>query len=350
MKKNAGTYGLIFFLFLTMETQSQEESEDRSLHYGALTQFHFSCAASDSGKTLYGFRVRRIDFRVWQAPTRLFDWSILLGFGDFRFQILEVDANFRLNDFLKLRIGHFAPPAVRSAAPVDDLFKVPIMTFIERPQITLQWKDHCHLHAYRTTGVQIHGKILKEKLYFAFMAGNADGGQFFNTSTKNLFQSNKENGLSLWGRLEYTLSENFVTGLFYNTCNSNTDSSNLERSSFGGHILLRKNKISFMTEFIQGIKHVDDLKTLDYRGWFIEGAYRFGLAEPALRFDCYQPAISSSDDQHVKNYLNYTIGLNIYPAERIKIQVNYIIKNENMEKDFDTLKNDLFYINLQCLL
>jgi hypothetical protein len=341
---------ILIALFISISVLPQDNLKKHKLNYGALAQFHFSYANSDSIENPYGFRIRRIDFKVWQTPTEKFDWSLLLGFGDFYFQILEVDVNFKLNNSLALRIGQFAPPAVRSAAPVDDLFKVPIMTFIERPPITLNWSSFSNLHAYRTLGIQLHGKVLKEKFYYAFMVGNPKGSNFFKASSKNVYHTNQKNGLSLWGRMEYEIGTNFVAGTFYNTGNSTSDTIRFKRNSYGTHILYRKNNISFMTEFIQGENYTDNLKTAYYRGYFIEGGYSIKSIEPAFRFDFYEPLINNYDDFFVRRYNNYTIGLNIFPAKKLKIQINYIFKTEVMKSDCNSIKNDLFYMNLQCLL
>lgn len=338
------------FSFILVYAEAQEVKEKPKINFGAMTQMHFSHTQTDSLENPFGFRIRRVDFRTWSAPTEKFNWSILIGFHDFKFQILEVDVNFKLNNYLDLRIGQFAPPAMRSGAPVDHLFKVPIMTFIERAPITLNWASHSALHAYRTFGVQLHGKLFNDKIYWAAMAGNPVGNNFFFASSKSTNHYNPENGVSLWSRLEYEISKDFVIGGFVNQSDTENDSSSIKRISYGGHILHRKNNLSFMAEFTQGENYIDDFKTRFYRGFFIDGGYRLKNIEPAFRFDIYEPFINSYDEYNVKQYLNYTLGLNYYFSKKIRVQLNYIFKTENMLNDLEQIKNDLFYINLQCLL
>lgn len=337
---------IIWVLF----SSGQKNPEAYQVKCGALTQMHVSYAQSDSNENPYGFRLRRLDFKVWQAPNDKISWSLLMGFSDFKFQILELDFNYKFSKALKLRLGHFAPPAVRSAAPVDNLYKVPIMAFIERPPITILWSDFSNLHAYRTMGVQVHGNFIHEKVYYALMIGNPKGSQFFNASSKTPYNYNSENGLSYWSRIEYQIAPNFVAGCFYNIANSKQDSLTINRTSYGGHILHRINNTYFMFEYIQGENRYNQLKTAHYRGYFGEVSYRYKKIEPAIRFDQYEPNIRAADSFAVRKYNNYTIGLNIYPITKVKIQVNYIFKDEQMNAGIKPLKNNLAYINFQYLL
>jgi hypothetical protein len=133
-----------------------------------------------------------------------------------------------------------------------NLYKVPTMTFIERPAITLHWKNNAALLAYRTTGVQVHGHLFDKKFYYAFILGNPAGADFFNASGKNPVNYNEINGFSYWSRLEHTIAEKFVTGVFYNlsTNTKHINTNGIMHSSWGGHILFKREKLNFMAEYI----------------------------------------------------------------------------------------------------
>jgi len=339
---------LFVIVFIPLITFAQEDN--KKIHWGSMVQMHFSYAQSDSAISPYGFRLRRLDFRVWNQLTDFFDWSILVGFNYFKFQILEVDGNFTINEKVRFRVGQFAPPAMRSGAPVDHMFNVPNMTFIERAPITLYWSSRSGLYAYRTMGAQIHGEILDKKFYYAFMIGNPIGNNFFRASSIKTIQEHEFNGWSYWGRLEYKIKNNFVSGVFANTANYYQDSIMTDKYSYGAHVLFNGKRLNFMTEFVYGMVRTDYQQTVKYYGFFIEGAYRIGVWEPAFRFDLLNPNQNQFDAYQVNQYNNYTLGLNIYPHEKIKIQLNYIFKKENMSNHLDSYHNNLFYINFQYML
>lgn len=344
---------ILVLSLLSNQCLSQESESEPKIKYGILAQMHLSYAQNDSSENPYGFRLRRLDSKIWSSPTEYFEWSVILGFDNFFFRILEADVNFKLSDVIRLRIGQFAPPAVRSGAPVDNLFKVPIMTFIERPTTTLKWANNSALLAYRTFGAQVHGNFANNKMYYAFMVSNPIGSSYFYASSKNTVHVNAHNGLAYWGRLEYQVQENFVIGAFYGNGESKIDTINNIRSSYGAHILYRRNNVAFMSEIILGEYSYDNtiaLTTTNYNGGYIECGYRIKSLEPAFRIDYYTPNKKHPDFFNVKRYCNYTLGLNYHATTKIKIQANYIIKRENMKPGYNQISNDLFYINLQCLL
>lgn len=342
-------WSILLSLIISTSASSQEEKQKHKLNYGILAQMHFSYAQNDSSENPYGFRLRRLDSRIWSAPTDYFNWSIIVGFDDFFFRILEADVNFIVSDGLKFRIGQFAPPAVRSGAPVDHLFKVPTMTFIERPPITLNWASNSALLAYRTFGVQAHGNFLNNKMYYAFMVGNPKGSSYFYASSKNTIHQNAYNGLAYWGRLEYKPVSDFVLGAFFGSSSNQADTLSNTNDSYGGHILYRKHNISFMAEVVSGSYSINS-STIKYNGGYIECGYLVKHFEPAIRVDYYVPNDKRPDPYNVKSYTNYTLGLNYHASEKIKIQVNYIFKNEQMLTGFNHINNNLCYINLQCFL
>lgn len=339
---------LILLFFCIHNLRGQANQKKNKINYGAMSQMHFSYAQSDSNITPYGFRLRRLDVKFWQNTTEKINWGLLLGFGDFRFQILELDINYKIKDFAQIRVGQFAPPAARSGAPVDNLFKVPTMTFIERAPISQQWSSKMNLHAYRTFGLQLHGKVINNKLYYAFMVGNPKGSSFFNASSKNTIHVNDENGISLWGRIEYEFMESFVAGAFYNTAQSNDGFIDIIRESMGTHVLLRKKNWTIMTEYISGRQH-DTIET-KFNGYFFDLAYRINKFEPAIRFDYFTPYKNKHDSYFVNTYTNYTIGINYYATNKIRLQLNYIFKTEQLEPQYDQINNNLAYLNFQFLL
>jgi hypothetical protein len=90
-----------------------QEDISSQVKYGALTQIHLSYAENDSSTNPNGFRLRPIDFKVWKPTDNKISWGLLLGFWDFKFQILEADVDFKIKEEFQIRVGYFFEAAYR---------------------------------------------------------------------------------------------------------------------------------------------------------------------------------------------------------------------------------------------
>lgn len=87
--------------------------------------------------------------------------------------------------------------------------------------------------------------------------------------------------------------------------------------------------------------------TQDRTGWFLMGGYRFANnLEPIYKFESYSSSTSSGEQgtsaDEVDSFCQ-TFGLNYYPNDWTRIQVNYIYSAEDPEE----LKNDALLVQLQ---
>lgn len=342
---------LLLILLLAFLFESKvfgASSDERKIKYAALGHMHFSAAQSDSAYIPYGFRLRRLDIRVWEPHDEGLAWSCLVGFSDFKFKILEADIAYAFSPALKLRLGQFIPPGARSAISMDFRYSATTMPFVERSMVTLNWVGHARLNAYRTFGFLVHGAVMQERLHYALMFSSPDGAHFFYPSNRQVMQENTLNGYGLWGRLEYDIQEDFNVGGFYNT--RSIHGGQEQAYSYGSHLIYRKEGWKVMTEYIAGRVQAPLQIDQHYRGAFIDLSKRWGAIEPALRYDVYSPYSGDVDPLGFECYHNYTFGVNYYISEMLRVQCNYLLKLEQKHAVANFTDNNIFYINLQLFL
>lgn len=341
---------LVILLLTTALLQATDESDriGSDIHYAGLGHIHLSAVQSDSAYTPYGFRLRRLDLRMWESRDVGLEWSVLVGFSDFKFKILEADIGYAISPGLKFRIGQFIPPGARSGISMDFRYSAVTMPFVERSMVTLNWVGHSRLNAYRTFGLLMHGDVLQERLYYALMFATPDGSHFFYPSNRQSTHDNTLNGYALWGRLEYDIQEDFNVGGFFNTRTINSGQE--EAYSYGTHVMYSKDGLRLMSEYIAGQVTPFAGAKQTYHGAFAEVSKRWESLEPALRYDYYSPYNGSADPMGITSYHNFTTGINYYATDVIRVQCNYLTKLEKQETLGNYINNNIFYVNLQFFL
>lgn len=351
MQKKRIVFSVVVMIILNLSgggVALKAQTFDAKIKHAALAHMHFSAAQSDSSYTPYGFRLRRLDFRVWEPSEDGFEWSCLLGFSDFKFKILEADIGYSFSPAFKLRLGQFIPPGARSAISMDFRYSATSMPFIERSMVTLNWVGHSRLNAYRTFGFLLHGKVKDDRLYYAIMFSTPDGSHFFYPSNRNVLHENSLNGYGLWGRVEYDIQKDFNIGGFYNKRSINTGEE--EAYSYGAHMIYKKAGWKMMTEYISGSIDQSFQMSQDYNGVFVDLSKRWKALEPALRYDYYRPYKGRQDALGFEAYHNYTLGLNYYLSDKVRFQCNYLTKLEQRGELGNFTDNNIFYINVQLFL
>lgn len=342
------TLVLGFCTVISYSTHAQTAGTSQpTIHFKGFTQMYFSYAeANGDGDSPYGFTLRRLRFKPYGQFSENLSWGFQLSYDRQALKLLDVYLQYKISPFFSIKTGQFAVPGSKSGALADELFSTTKMALIERATITQKWLGYSGLYAYRGFGVQLDGHLLDNKLYYGLMASNPKGNGIFTPSVKMDTYTHDENGLTLWARAEYKPVDGIGIGAFVGNGQSSIgDTITVVRNSYGAHFFMRKNNITLLTEYIAGESGQED-NELNYSGLFFDFAYRLNNFEPAIRFAFYEPDGGDAVNGIEKN-TNYTLGLNYYFNKNVKIQANYILKNEQMANDADELDNNLFYINLQ---
>jgi len=302
------------------------------VYFKGLIQNWFSLtdqAIDDS--SAYGFTNKRFRFIPYGTFGKKIKWGVHL-YADKGSSVSFFDAfiDYKFSDNFFLKIGKFAAPGSISGA----LTSSGALDLIERSPISMIWGGNSGLHGYRAFGIQAHGNLMKEKIYYAIMLANPKTTSYFTPSIKSTSYKNDEKGMAIWGRLEAKPIKGLRFGGFLGSSKTiDSDSNELKRNSYGAHIFYKKKNINFKLEYIAG-----DFGGLDFNGMYAVFGYKISKKfEPIVRYDFVTPKEGG------EKTTNFSLGINFKQNKNIKYQVNYILRNEELVD----VKNNIFYINFQ---
>ncbi len=292
--------------------------------------FSFTDQAVDDSSA-YGFTNKRFRFIPYGTFGKNIKWGIHF-YADRGAAVSFFDAyiDYKFSDQFSLKIGKFAAPGSISGA----LTSSGALDLIERAPISMIWGGGSALHGYRAFGVQAHGNLMDGKIHYAVMLANPTTTAYFTPSIKANSYVNDAKGMTVWSRLEAKPMKGLRLGGFFGSGTS-TDSSSVEikRSSYGAHLFYKKNAINFKLEYIGG-----DNGGIDYSGMYAIFGYKLGKKfESVVRYDFVTPKDSG------EKYTNFSLGINYFCSKRIKYQLNYVLRNEELVD----VANNIFYINFQ---
>lgn len=329
---------------------AQNEDFKPSVNFKGFTQMYFSY--TDGGldeNSPYGFTLRRVRFVPYGKISPKISWKLHLAYDKQVARMLDVALKYKHSKAFAITAGQFAPPAAKSGIVADELFSTTNMIMVERPTITQYWQELAGFYAYRAVGVKFDGLLLSDKLYYGVMVANAKAGDLFSPGLKTFLNNHDYNGLAFYGRLEFKPVNGIGFGGFFTSSNAQRPASvDVNRSSYGGHLFVRKNNASLLTEYIGGQVDIDGVG-VDYSGVFTDVAYRFDKIEPALRYSIFTPNGGDADENWVKKRSDFALGLNYYFRKDVKIQANYVIRGEEMIDGFNEVDNNIFYIHFQYM-
>jgi len=303
------------------------------IKFRGFVQTWFSVGPNNtSGDTQYGFQLRRVRLTPYGTLGKKFSWAIALDWDRQKPRLLDAYLDWAIQPAFKLRFGQFPAPGALSGA----LTPSGALDFLDRAAVADQWGTNSQLSAWRAIGVQVHGDLFKNKFYYALMFGNPRTVELFTPAASSSTYDYKYNGWSFWGRLEVKPVDGLRIGGFYGSAAEKLD--DVERSSYGASIYYAKKPLNLKAEYISG-KNTG----VGYNGAFVSAGIRSGKIEPMVRWDTYSPKDGVADAAGVTRYNNYTLGLNYYTTDKVKFQVNYVLRKEQGTE----LKNNLFYICFQ---
>ncbi len=290
-------------------------------------------------ETVTGFKINRMRLKFYGKLSKNVKWYVqFIGDNAATPKLLDAALMVKFSEEFNIKVGQFVSPGPASGC----LTPSSKIDFVERAQITKLWSGFNGLLGWRAMGVQFYGNLAKGKIYYALMVANPKTILTFNPSIKSSLYSGNANQPAVLGRIEIKPTKCITIGAF-GTQSKTTD--DVERTSYGANLFFMKNGFKLKGEYISGT--IDTGIETNYEGFFVTAGYKFNKIEPILRFDTYTPNKDSYDTLFVEKYNNVTAGLNYYFNKNIKIQINYVMRSENMAEGANELENNLFYVNFQ---
>jgi len=288
-----------------------------------------------------GFNVNRVRINPYGGFGDRFQWGVEVGWDENITRLLDAWLSYRVNDAIALRIGQFAVPGARSGG----LTWSGDLDFIERAAVTSKWGDYNRLLNYRAVGVQVEGKMMKDRVQYTLMLANPRTLQVFSPSIKDPFPINTSNyGFCAWGNLRVMPVDGLDFGAFYGYASE--DDTGAKRSSYGAHLYFVFPPWKAKLEYIAGENEFSS-GTTPYDGVYAVLGYTLGRVELLVRYGFYAPIADSVNKDGVKKFNNTTLGVNYRANEHVKLQANYVIRDEIMAEGFSDYRNNIFYFSCQ---
>ncbi|MCK4835590.1 MAG: hypothetical protein KAT17_03095 [Candidatus Aminicenantes bacterium] len=324
---------LLFTLFGSFTSLNGE------IKFFGMVQTWLSYSAMED-ETPMGFTLRRVRFKPFGSLSKSLTWALQFGWDKQVAMIQDAYLEWKSSEKFRIRVGEYTVPGTISSS----LTSSAELDMLERPEITLKWAKLNELSQYRSVGLQFHGQLFDNKIYYAVM--------FANNSTFGLFTPNVGDleydatpGITLWTRLEAKLSNGLRFGGFYGR--NQLTKTETSKSSYGIHLFYVQQPINFKIEYIAGRKD-DETEIIRYEGMYALFGYRIKKFEFLIQYDNYKPNRDLGDEEEVLKYDNITLGCNFFVSNKIKLQANYIFRNEEfVTTNTSDIKNNIFYINFQ---
>jgi len=309
------------------------------VNFKGLVQNWFSISSQpldeETSSSVYGFANRRIRLAPYGTLGRKMRWGVQFAFDKLATPVvLDAYMEYFFSREAIVKFGLFAPPGSKSAA----LTSSGALDFLERATIVQLWNGNMGLHGYRAFGAQLSGRFMDGKLYYAVMVANAL------TSNNNWFPSvkmpstaNSHKGLGVWGRLEAHPVPGLTVGGFMGSgseADPAIEEMEVKRNSYGFNLFYKKNGINAKFEYIGG-----ESNEVKYSGMYGVLGYRFNKVEPIVGYETYTPV----DVEGGETYTNLSFGINYFHSKRVKFQLNYVMRSE----DLVDVDNDIIYANFQ---
>ena len=326
---------LSMMIFLTGSSVLNAE-----VQFKGLVQTWFSYTPQQgSDNNLYGFTLRRLRLNPYGTLTKNIKWGFQVAWDKQVASVLDVYLDFLFSPQFTIRVGQFPAPGAISSA----LTSSGKLDMLERPLVTENWGGISRLSSFRAFGLQVSGELAKGKLYYAVMAANPKATSLFDPAIKATTYTHADNGLVLWTRLEAKPLDGLKIGAF---ASAGKDDLDYTTNSYGGHLFYEKNGLNFKAEYLAGKYGGKDAER-KYHGYSILLGYTIAKLEPVVRYDFYTPNDNKIFHSDVKKFNHLTLGLNYFVDKNVKLQANYVLRDETMAAGLAKLDNNLFYICLQ---
>lgn len=214
----------------------------------------------------------------------------------------------------------------------EQLYPTPDLEFIDRTLVTSRFSYD------RDLGIQLQGELFDKKLAY--------GAGVFNGAGRNTTDNNDDKDIV--GRIvvsplkgKNVLLEGLSLGAaFQYGSQPQIENTEGDRTVFGALVKYEYNKLKAQSEYLfRRQEQITGLSDKDGDGWYIMTAY-YLLPElqGAVRYEQYDPDIDIAENR--EDVL--TLSLNYFFNDYLRLQVNYLFKDEQTEVD-----NDEFALQLQ---
>jgi len=319
---------VILFCLLSLLFGKQLNSKD--LNFKGLLHNWYSYTNEGTG-----FNIRRVRLKAYGKLDEKISWYAQYRWDKQIASLLDAAISYKFNQYLSLKVGQFVAPGSKYGA----LTSASKLTFVERAMVVKKWGGYNGYSSYRSVGLQAAGKF--NNLRYSTMLSNNSANALYNPGITQDNYSDSEH-LRFSTRLEYAF-DNVQVGVYLSTP---IQEDKLGRS-YGADLIYNNNSMKIGLGVIQGYNDNFDSSDNEYSGLLAHLADLVGKIEPLLRYDMYNPSTDNLAEAPVKIYHNITGGINYYYSENMKIQVNYMQREEEMRSNLDKLDNNLFYVNLQ---
>ena len=315
---------ILVILFMSVSLQAAEQ-----INWGGFAQTWFSY--NNNGQ---GYNIRRVMLKASGNINSNFTWYTQYGWNQQNPGLMDAAIKYKYNNLLQLKAGRFGVPGTIFGA----LTSSSKLTFVERPMIVKKWNGFNGYTGFRSVGLQLSGQA--SNLKYKGMVSNDQASKLYKPGITDTTYPDSDN-LKFTGRLEYGL-ENIEAGIFASAPIVKDPVLN----SYGIDVAYDKQPLKLSTGYIQGEREIKDVD-ITYSGFISHLSWQFDKFQPTFRYDLYNPSVAEHEDIDVDLHHNFTLGLNYYYSNNIKIQANYLLREEKMFEDSDKYDNNLFYINLQ---
>lgn len=331
-KKNCYFTAFILFFFAINLFASEN-----NVNFKGLMHFWYSVGeGSNASGYLSGFNVRRVRLKAYGSLSGNTKWYVQFAYDKQIPKLLDAALDIGFSEKANFRIGQQVVPGPISSSVTSTAE----LEFVERAQFVQKWGSFSNLLSYRTVGVKIFGSALNERLFYSAMIGNPASENLFKPSIASSYTSYENANLLMIGRIEVEPIMGMKIGCFGSVLPYDGE---VDAFSFGGHLLYESDRIYTKAEVLMG----EDESKLEYSGAQAVFGYKFNNLQPIVRYDFYIPNGGNADLAGVKQYNNFTFGVNYWISEDVKILVNYVLRSEEMLGNIKQIDNDIFYINLQ---
>jgi len=265
---------------------------------GGFVQTWGSFSGNGDDEAASGFTIRRARLKIQGSENDFMTWTCQFGWDKQTASLVDAYLEFSLPAGLKLKAGQFVAPGAKGGV----LTSTTKLDFIERAQFIQQWNGNSNLNGYRTTGLQLHGTFMDDKLYAAVMLGNYNGATLFTPSIKT-YKNSYSGGMLGAARVQYQILEFLEAGGFFLAGDAAIDT--LAKHSYGIHVHFNHHNILAKFEYLAGYCE-DAASSFDYSGFAVTAGYKFGKLEPVYRLDTCIPKLDSFDSNNVETYINHT--------------------------------------------
>lgn len=301
-----------------------------------------------------GFNVRRLRVMPYGDLSEKASWGIMINADNYVMGITTAYFNYKLaGDVFQVKAGMID----NSGALYGSGSSSSNLVLVQHPQVVQEWAGKFLTNGYYDLGVKLHGKT---KLFnYGVMFANADGKNHFpGIGLTNRTYTHENNGVKGIGRLGATPVKGLDIGAFGGMAQyRKTSFADTVFVTFSAGVDGRYDAHNIyahfgyiMGEYDEAKEYAKDAKgaalnkkvTTAYNGFYVHAGYKIKYVMPTVGFDMFTP---NTDADPMEAYTNITVGCDVHFNKNLKIQANYILRQEK-EKSID---NNLIMLNLQYI-